>query len=113
MIDAIDDKIIVEYLRVNTTEGGLIVPEGTHEPQGYGKVLSVGNNVKGIKKGVILVFHTRGGMDMILKNKVHKCIKYDEVYGILTDKQILKRLEPLEMVIKESIITPPEKKIIV
>ena len=111
MIEAIGDKIIVEYLRITKTKAGLIIPDGTHEPQGYGKVLSIGDEVKNIKKGIIIVFHTRAGMDMILDSKVHKCLKSEEIYGILKDKELLTRLEPLEMKLRSTIVQP-DKKII-
>lgn len=112
MIKAINNKIIVEYLKPNMTTSGLIIPEGAQEPQGYGKVLSYGEEIKNMKKGIILVFHARAGMDMILGSKVYKCVNAEEVYGELTDKKILKTLEPLDLKMK-SVITPPEKKIIV
>jgi len=112
MIEAIDDKIIVIYLRANKTKAGLVIPDAAQEPQGYGQVLSTGDKVKGIKKGVILVFHARAGMDMLIDNAVQKCIKAEEVYGILNDKELEKRLEPLVLGKPSSIISP-EKKIIV
>jgi len=113
MIEAIDDKIIVEYLKATETKSGLIIPEGAQEPQGYGKVLSIGNKVEGIKKDTILVFHVRAGMDMLIGSKVYKCIKQDEIYGVLKDKELEGRLKPLEFTAKPKIVTPPEKKIIV
>jgi len=68
------------------------------DPQGYGKVLSLGEEVanKRMNVGDILVFHTRAGMDMIRGKVVLKCLKYEEVYGILEDEDLAKRLEPLE-----------------
>lgn len=112
MIEAIDDKIIVEYLRTTKTESGLIIPDNAQDPQGYGRVLSVGDKIKDIKKGSILVFHARAGMDMLMDDVVQKCIKIDEVYGILNDKKLIKRLEPLRLKAKSNITVPPEKKII-
>lgn len=110
MIKAINNKIIVEYLKPSQTISGLIIPEGSQEPQGYGRVLSVGEEIKNIRKGIILVFHVRAGMDMILGSKVYKCVNAEEVYGELTDKKILKTLEPLDLEMKK--IAVPEKKII-
>ncbi len=115
MIKAINDKIIIEYLKPTKTTSGLIIPDAVQEPQGYGKVLSYGEEVKNLRKGIILVFHARAGMDMILGTKVYKCIKAEEVYGELTDKAILKSLEPLNLEMKAApkIVVPSEKKIIV
>ena len=101
MIKAIEDKIIVEFLRTTKTETGLIIPDVAQDPQGYGKVLSVGEQVKNIKVGDTLVFHMRAGMDLILNKKVQKCLKSEEVYGILEDDNLSDRLKPLSFEIKE------------
>lgn len=68
------------------------------DAQGYGKVLSVGSAAANqeIKEGDYLVFHTRAGMDMIQDKRVLKCLKYEEVYGILHDDDLIKRLAPIE-----------------
>lgn len=109
MIDAIEDKIVVEYLKASKTKGGLILPEGAQEPQGYGKVLSVGEDVNDkIKVDQILVFHARAGMDMIIDDTVQKCLKSEEVYGILEDDELKELLEPLTLKAKpeDNIIKP-------
>ena len=80
MINALADKIVVEFLRTTKSEGGLIIPDIAQDPQGYGKVLSVGEDVKIIKEGDILVFHMRAGMDLILDAKVQKCLKAEEEF---------------------------------
>ena len=68
------------------------------DPQGYGKVLSMGENVPDtLKEGDILVFHTRAGMDLIQQKTVLKCLKYDEIYGVLNDDELAGRLEPLKL----------------
>ena len=97
-IEAVADKIMVEYLRKTSTSAGLLIPDMAQDPQGYGKVLSVGDLITNtpIKEGDILVFHTRAGMDLIHDKKVLKCIKIEEVWGILHDEDLVKRLEPLE-----------------
>ena len=110
MINALDDKIVVEYLRQTTSEAGILIPEMAQDPQGYGKVLSMGENVPDtIKEGDILVFHTRAGMDLIQKKTVLKCLKY-EIYGTLHDEELTSRLEPLKLEGKKkeksNIITP-------
>ncbi len=103
MITAVADKIVVEYLKTTKTETGLIIPQVANDPQGYGKVLSVGELLKEtkIKEGDIIVFHAMAGMDMILGKKVQKCLKYEEVYGILDDEELISRLMPLEFAGKE------------
>ncbi len=102
MIDAISDKIILESLRVGQTKEGLIIPDTVAEPQGYGKVISFGEEVSGVKKGDILVYHVRAGMDAVLGGKLLKVIKFEEVYGKLADVETKKKLELIK-------IGPPPK----
>lgn len=88
-VEAVKDKIIVEVLsKDEKTDGGLFVPEGSKlEPQFYGEVLSVGSEVEGISVGDVLVFHERAGMDMVVEKRNLKCIKHDEIYGILRQEE--------------------------
>lgn len=112
MIKAMADKVIVEFLKREITKGGIIVPEqAIIDPQGYGKVISVGDQVTTIKVGDFLVFHPMGGMDMVFDKKIFKVLKYEEIYGIIEDKEITSQFEPLRLVAKPkvdepSIITP-------
>jgi len=84
---AVNDKVIVKVLMEdNKTEGGIIVPEvaqGKLRPQGVGEVTSIGELVKEIEVGDIIMFHKQGGMDVLLDRNVCKVLKYDEVYGIM------------------------------
>jgi len=100
----------VEFLRTTKTESGLIIPSAAQDPQGYGKVLSVGELLAEtkVKVGSIVVFHMRAGMDMVIGKQVQKCLKYEEVFGILDDEELESRLEPLSFEVKEpsKIVTP-------
>lgn len=118
MINAVADKIVVEFLRTTKTESGLIIPGIAQDPQGYGKVLSVGELIAEtkIKVGDVIVFHSRAGMDLILNEKVQKCLKYEEVYGILEDDELISRLEPLEFKAKsedKNIVQPAKGGIVI
>ena len=83
-IQAVKDKVIVEVLKQEeSTKGGIIVPETViNEPQLYGKVMSVGEDISTIKPGNILLFHRNGGQDIveikIVKNR----------HGIIGDMKI-------------------------
>lgn len=98
MIQAVGDKIIVQFMRATKTKGGLILPDQVTDPQGYGKVLSVGENVPDkIKVDDFMVFHPRGGMDMLIDGSVLKVLKYDEIYGVLQNDEIKESLKPLQV----------------
>jgi hypothetical protein len=78
-----------------------VIPTNVPDPQAYGKVLSVGENVPDtISKGDIIVCHLNAGMDMIMEKNLMRTLKYGEVYGILKDKSLIENLE--EMVIQGS-----------
>ena len=98
MIQAVADKIIVKLMRVSKTQGGLLLPETASDPQGYGEVMTVGEFVTentDIKEGDFLVFHPRAGMDMLMDSYVLKVLKYEELYGILTDDKIKETLDTI------------------
>ena len=97
MIKAVADKIVVEIMRANKTKGGLILPTNGVEPQGYGRVLSVGELVDNIEIGDYLVYHPMAGMDMVLDKQILKVLKYEELYGILLDDDIKETLEAMKI----------------
>lgn len=106
------------YLRKTTSSAGILIPEIAQDPQGYGRVVSVGLDAanKEIKLDDILIFHTRAGMDMIQGKTVLKVVKYEEVYGILHDEDLASRLEPLEFKGKSeqsNIVAPAPKGIVI
>lgn len=101
MIKAVSDKIIVQMMKAEKTAGGLILPEGASEPQAYGKVLSVGEEVENITEGDFLVFFPRAGMDCLIDKDLLKVLKYEEVYGILQDETIKKSLVEITIGRKE------------
>lgn len=84
-LQGVKDKVVVEVLeKEEKTEGGLILPENAQvEPQFYGEVASVGKDADEISVGDIVAFNERAGMDISLDKKKMKCIKVDEIYGIL------------------------------
>lgn len=99
MIKAIGDKVVVRLLKREMSKGGILLPVNSADPQGYGKVVSIGEEVRGIDVDNIVVFHVRAGMDMLMEKNVMRTLKRDEIYGILTDEDFAKNL--VDMTIKE------------
>lgn len=99
MINAVGDKLVVLLMRRTKSSGGIFIPNNIPDPQAYGKVLSVGEAIKEmtVKVGDIIVMHLNAGMDMVMEKNLMRTLKYDEVYGVLTDKEFEKNLE--EMII--------------
>jgi co-chaperonin GroES (HSP10) len=112
MIKAVADKIIVQFMRATKTKGGLILPDTVTDPQGYGKVLSVGEDVNNVEVGEFLVFHPRAGMDMLINKQILKVLKYDELYGKLEDQEIKDSLSPLTVGNPEQKLVQPVSNII-
>lgn len=90
-IEAVKDKIVVELdiPLESKTESGLFIPENAvNEPQKYGKVISIGEEVSYRDKlniGDIISFHGRAGQDIILNRKIFKVLLEGEVYGIVKE----------------------------
>jgi len=86
-------------MRRTQTQGGIFIPNNIPDPQAYGKVLSIGEAVENlsVKVGDIIVMHLNAGMDMVMEKNLMRTLKYEEVYGILEDKEFAENLE--EMVI--------------
>lgn len=107
MIEALGNHIVVKLLRRGKTAGGILLPNNSADPQGYGEVISVGPQIpifeepeKNIKEGDKIVFHIRAGMDMVMEKEILRTLKYDEIYGILTDEDFTNNLQ--EMTLKGS-----------
>ena len=90
-LEAVKDKIVVELdiTLESKTESGLFIPENAvNEPQKYGKVSSIGEEVSFKDKlnvGDIISFHGRAGQDIILNRKIYKVLLEGEVYGIVRE----------------------------
>ena len=97
MIKAIGDKIVVREMKRMKTAGGIILPETGQDPQCFGLVISIGEDVKNVSENNVVVFHQRGGMSMVLNKELLKVIKYDEIYGVLTDDEVIECLEVVKI----------------
>jgi len=92
-VQAVKDKIIVMVLNPKSetkTKGGLFLPES--HPQGYGKILSIGEEVfsknenNKFEKGQVILFAKQAGMDFVIKDMICKVVKDEEIYGILDEE---------------------------
>jgi chaperonin GroES len=101
MIEAKKNNVFVEVLIRTKTAGGIVIPESAKDPQGYGRVLSVGGDVEAYKVGDIVVHHPNGGMSVLLGKKLYIVLKEDDIYGVLTDKELLETLNQPELNIPE------------
>ena len=91
---------MVLLMRRAQTQGGIVIPSNIPDPQAYGRIMSIGEFLveAPIKKGDIIVMHLNAGMDMVMEKSLMRTVKYEEIYGILKDKEFEKNLE--EMIIQ-------------
>jgi chaperonin GroES len=83
---ALSDKVIVKVIKRDQTKGGIIIPENViNEPQGYGKVVSIGTDIKGLNVGDVVLFAQFAGQDILLDRNIMKVLKFDEIYGVLDE----------------------------
>jgi len=104
MIDATKDKIILEKLTRVKSKAGLILPTDTIDPQAYGRVMSIGPDVKGIKTDDILIYHLNACRAVHLKGMFIDIVIYDEIYGKIVDQEVIDELVTFGTSEKENII---------
>jgi len=111
MIKAIEDKIIVSEMKRSQTKAGIIIPSTAVDPQAYGKILSIGHEVKErgqLKIGDIIVYNKMGGQAIAMDNQMLCCVLYAEIYGILENENIFSELEEIKLsVIQETDVEAP------
>ena len=98
MITALNDKVIVQEMKIEKSKGGLIIPDSVQPPQSYGIVRSIGDKVTApIEVDQVLIFHNSGGMAMVVEGKVLRCLMEGEIYGIVSSDEILDSLTLCEV----------------
>jgi co-chaperonin GroES (HSP10) len=98
MIKAVIDKVVIHEMKMEKSKGGLIIPDSVQQPQAFGTVVSIGEKVEApVQIGDVLIFHTSGGMAMVVGGKVLRCLMEAEIYGIVKDEEILEQLTLLEV----------------
>lgn len=85
-LQAVKDKIVTEIVQEDTiTPGGIVIPETARQsPHSLGKVISVGEEVKNIEIGDILMFHRHsGGQATFFEGKEIRVLGYAEIYCVI------------------------------
>jgi len=114
IVKALGDKVVVEVImQEKVTSGGIILPVNVDkDPQGYGEVLSIGEEVKNVKVGDIVIFHKNGGMAIMIDRKIMKVLVNKEIYGVLeeveTKEETAKVLQVVEYTKLGQVFQPPE-----
>jgi len=115
MIKAIEDKIIVSEMKRSKRKAGILIPSSAVEPQAYGRVVSLGHEVVNrgqLEVGDVIVYHKMGGQAISMDNRILCCVPYAEIYGTLTDEDMLAELEEIEVTPVEDVPAPETSPLI-
>ena len=79
------DKILIKRPdEFSETEGGIIIPETAREKAMNGEVISVGDDVKHVKKGQTIMFRKYAGTDVTFNDaNQYLIISEQDVLGIM------------------------------
>jgi len=83
-IKPLGERIVVKTLKQKEkTEGGIYLPEtaSKDKPQ-KGKVIAVGPDFKGVKKGDTVIFAKYGGTEIEIDNEEYLVLGVDDVLAI-------------------------------
>jgi chaperonin GroES len=89
----LNDRILVKRLEeVNTTKGGIIIPDSAKEKPAEGKVVAVGSGKRGedgkripleIKKNDRVLFGKYSGTEVKLEGEEYLILREEDVLGIV------------------------------
>ena len=78
------NRTLVERLEeATTTASGIIIPDNAKEKPSQGKVIAVGDEVKQIATGDVVVFGKYAGSEIAIDGTDYLIIEADEIYGIM------------------------------
>ncbi len=94
IVEAVQDRIILKKLMRTKTQGGLILPDNAIlDPQLYGKVESMGPDVKGVEVGDVLCYHQQAARVAVFKSQEYHVVVFGEIYGKVVDEGMISELE--------------------
>ena len=78
---AVNNNLIIDMIKEEPKLGGLILTDETNEDNRYlkAKVVSIGNNVEGIKEGDVIYYDKHAGHGIQHKDKFYGVIKQTDV----------------------------------
>jgi len=83
-LQPLGNRTLVERLEeATTTASGIIIPDNAKEKPSQGKVIAVGDEVKQIATGDVVVFGKYAGSEIAIDGTDYLIIEADEIYGIM------------------------------
>jgi chaperonin GroES len=83
-IKPLGERIVVKPVKEEEkTEGGIYLPEtASKEKPQQGKVIAVGSDFKGVKKGETVIFAKYGGTEIKIENEDYLVLGVDDVLAV-------------------------------
>jgi chaperonin GroES len=83
-IKPLADYALIELLEKETTlPSGIVIPDTAKEKPQEGKIVSVGPEVKEVKKGDTVIFKKWGGTEVDIEGKEYLLVKEEDVLAVI------------------------------
>lgn len=85
MIKPLDDRVLIEPIsQEQKSKAGIVLPDtADKEKPEQGKVVAVGPNAKGVKKGDVVLFTKYGPSEIKINNKEYLIAKEEDILAII------------------------------
>ena len=78
------ERVLVKRLEEeNTTSSGIIIPDNAKEKPSRGEVVAVGDEVKELTCGNVVVFGKYSGNEISLDGEKYLVINVEDIFGII------------------------------
>ncbi len=77
------DRVFVSYTEeMEKTAGGIYIPESAKEKSQKGKIEAIGDEVKSVKVGEVILFDKYSGSKISMDNVEYLILKEEDILGI-------------------------------
>lgn len=77
------DRVFVSYTEeMEKTAGGIYIPESAKEKPQKGKIEAIGDEVKSVKVGEVILFDKYSGSKISMDNVEYLILKEEDILGI-------------------------------
>jgi chaperonin GroES len=78
------DRVFVSYsAELEKTLGGLYIPDAAKEKPQKGKIEAIGNEVKNVKIGDVILFDKYSGSKITIDSQEYLILKEEDILGII------------------------------
>ncbi len=78
------DRVFVSYsAELEKTSGGLYIPDAAKEKPQKGEIKAIGNEVKNVKIGDVILFDKYSGSKITIDSQEYLILKEEDILGII------------------------------